>query len=540
MVEKKTAKKSAVKTEKKTVKKTAPKSAAKSVAAKDAAQEKKAIRQIKENNKKDVKEIKQLAKRERKVHSLGRVSQVTGAVVDVRFDKVEDLPAILTALECDNHGRKLVLEVAQHLGENVVRTIAMDTTDGLVRGQEVVNTGEPIEVPVGPKMLGRIMNVIGEPVDGLGALEAKQYYPIHRPAPSFVDQSTDTEILTTGIKVIDLLEPYSKGGKIGLFGGAGVGKTVLIMELINNIAKGHGGYSVFAGVGERTREGNDLYHEMIDSGVIDLKGGKSKTVLVYGQMNEPPGARARVALTGLTQAEYFRDEEHQDVLLFIDNIFRFTQAGSEVSALLGRIPSAVGYQPTLGTDMGAMQERITSTKSGSITSVQAVYVPADDLTDPAPATTFAHLDATTVLSRQIAELGIYPAVDPLDSTSRVLSADVVGEEHYQVARQVQEILQKYKSLQDIIAILGMDELSEEDKLTVARARKIQKFLSQPFHVAEVFTGTPGVFVKLEDTIAGFKGILEGKYDDLPEQAFYMVGTIEDVIAKAKAMEEKAV
>ena len=540
MVEKKTAKKSAVKTEKKTVKKTATKSAVKSVAAKQEAQEKKAIRQIKENNKQDVKEIKQLAKRERKVHSLGRVSQVTGAVVDVRFDKVEDLPAILTALECDNHGRKLVLEVAQHLGENVVRTIAMDTTDGLVRGQEVVNTGEPIEVPVGPKMLGRIMNVIGEPVDGLGALEAKQYYPIHRPAPSFVDQSTDTEILTTGIKVIDLLEPYSKGGKIGLFGGAGVGKTVLIMELINNIAKGHGGYSVFAGVGERTREGNDLYHEMIDSGVIDLKGGKSKTVLVYGQMNEPPGARARVALTGLTQAEYFRDEEHQDVLLFIDNIFRFTQAGSEVSALLGRIPSAVGYQPTLGTDMGAMQERITSTKSGSITSVQAVYVPADDLTDPAPATTFAHLDATTVLSRQIAELGIYPAVDPLDSTSRVLSADVVGEEHYQVARQVQEILQKYKSLQDIIAILGMDELSEEDKLTVARARKIQKFLSQPFHVAEVFTGTPGVFVKLEDTIAGFKGILEGKYDDLPEQAFYMVGTIEDVIAKAKAMEEKAV
>ncbi len=540
MVEKKTATKSAVKSEKKTVKKTATKSAAKSVAAKDAAQEKKAIRQIKENNKKDVKEIKQLAKRERKVHSLGHISQVTGAVVDVRFDKIEDLPAILTALECDNHGRKLVLEVAQHLGENVVRTIAMDTTDGLVRGQEVVNTGEPIEVPVGPKMLGRIMNVIGEPVDGLGALEAKQYYPIHRPAPSFVDQSTDTEILTTGIKVIDLLEPYSKGGKIGLFGGAGVGKTVLIMELINNIAKGHGGYSVFAGVGERTREGNDLYHEMIESGVIDLKGGKSKTVLVYGQMNEPPGARARVALTGLTQAEYFRDEEHQDVLLFIDNIFRFTQAGSEVSALLGRIPSAVGYQPTLGTDMGAMQERITSTKSGSITSVQAVYVPADDLTDPAPATTFAHLDATTVLSRQIAELGIYPAVDPLDSTSRVLSADVVGEEHYQVARQVQEILQKYKSLQDIIAILGMDELSEEDKLTVARARKIQKFLSQPFHVAEVFTGTPGVFVKLEDTIAGFKGILEGKYDDLPEQAFYMVGTIEDVIAKAKAMEEKAV
>ena len=540
MVEKKAAKKTAVKSEKKTIRKTTAKTAARAAAAADkqyasadVVQEKKAILQIKSNNKKDVKEIKKLEKKERKVQSLGHISQVTGAVVDVRFDKVEDLPNILTALECDNHGRKLVLEVAQHLGENIVRTIAMDVTDGLVRGQEVVNTGEPIEVPVGPKMLGRIINVIGEPVDGLGAVEAKQYYPIHRPAPSFVDQSTETEILTTGIKVIDLLEPYSKGGKIGLFGGAGVGKTVLIMELINNIAKGHGGYSVFAGVGERTREGNDLYHEMIDSGVIDLKGGKSKTVLVYGQMNEPPGARARVALTGLTQAEYFRDEEHQDVLLFIDNIFRFTQAGSEVSALLGRIPSAVGYQPTLGTDMGAMQERITSTKNGSITSVQAVYVPADDLTDPAPATTFAHLDATTVLSRSIAELGIYPAVDPLDSTSRVLSPDVVGEEHYQVARQVQEILQKDKSLQDIIAIMGMDELSEEDKLTVARARKVQKFLSQPFHVAEVFTGTPGVFVKLEDTIAGFKGIIEGKYDDIPEQAFYMVGTIEDVLAKAE-------
>ena len=467
--------------------------------------------------------------------ALGHISQVVGAVVDVKFENVDELPNIMTALECDNHGQKLVLEVAQHLGESVVRCIAMDTTDGLVRGLPVVNTGHPIEVPVGPEMLGRIINVIGEPVDNRGPLKAKMKLPIHREAPSFTDQSTETEILTTGIKVIDLLEPYAKGGKIGLFGGAGVGKTVLIMELINNIAKGHGGYSVFAGVGERTREGNDLYNEMIESGVIDLKGNNSKSVLVYGQMNEPPGARARVALTGLTQAEYFRDEEHQDVLLFIDNIFRFTQAGSEVSALLGRIPSAVGYQPTLGTDMGAMQERITSTKNGSITSVQAVYVPADDLTDPAPATTFAHLDATTVLSRQIAELGIYPAVDPLDSTSRVLSPDVVGDEHYHVARQVQEVLQKYKSLQDIIAILGMDELSEEDKLTVARARKIQKFLSQPFHVAEVFTGTPGVFVKLEDTIKGFKEILEGKYDDIPEQAFYMVGTIEDVLEKAKKM-----
>ena len=465
----------------------------------------------------------------------GYIDQVTGAVVDVKFDNVAELPEILTALTCDNNGRKLVLEVAQHLGENVVRCIAMDATDGLVRGQSVVNTGAPIEVPVGPEMLGRIINVIGDPVDGRGAVKSKTYYPIHREAPAFVDQSTDTEVLTTGIKVIDLLEPYAKGGKIGLFGGAGVGKTVLIMELINNIAKGHGGYSVFAGVGERTREGNDLYNEMIESGVIDLKGDKSKTVLVYGQMNEPPGARARVALTGLTQAEYFRDEEHQDVLFFVDNIFRFTQAGSEVSALLGRIPSAVGYQPTLGTDMGAMQERITSTKNGSITSVQAVYVPADDLTDPAPATTFAHLDATTVLSRSIAELGIYPAVDPLDSTSRILDPAVVGEEHYKVARGVQEVLQKYKSLQDIIAILGMDELSDDDRLVVARARKIQRFLSQPFHVAEVFTGTPGVFVKLEDTIKGFKGILDGLYDDIPEQAFYMVGTIEDVLKKAEKM-----
>jgi len=469
----------------------------------------------------------------------GYISQVLGAVVDVKFNKIEDLPNILTALECDNHGKKLVLEVEQHLGENTVRTIAMDTTDGLVRGLPVVNTGQPIKVPVGPEMLGRIINVIGDPVDERGAVNAKMEYPIHREPPAFTEQSTETEILTTGIKVIDLLEPYAKGGKIGLFGGAGVGKTVLIMELINNIAKGHGGYSVFAGVGERTREGNDLYHEMIESGVIDLKGDKSKSVLVYGQMNEPPGARARVALTGLTQAEYFRDEEHQDVLFFVDNIFRFTQAGSEVSALLGRIPSAVGYQPTLGTDMGAMQERITSTKHGSITSVQAVYVPADDLTDPAPATTFAHLDATTVLSRAISELGIYPAVDPLDSTSRILAPDVVGEEHYYVARSVQEILQKYKSLQDIIAILGMDELSEEDKLTVARARKVQRFLSQPFHVAEVFTGRPGKFVKLEDTIKGFKGIIEGKYDDIPEQAFYMVGTIEEVLENAKKMEKAA-
>ncbi len=468
----------------------------------------------------------------------GKISQVMGAVVDVKFD-TEELPEILTALTVDNQGKKLVLEAAQHLGESVVRTIAMDTTDGLVRGQVVENTGKPISVPVGPDTLGRIVNVIGEPVDERGPVKAKAHYPIHRPAPEYVEQSTDTEVLVTGIKVIDLLAPYAKGGKIGLFGGAGVGKTVLIMELINNIAKGHGGYSVFAGVGERTREGNDLYHEMIDSGVIDLEGTQSKCSLVYGQMNEPPGARARVALSGLTQAEYFRDEEGQDVLFFVDNIFRFTQAGSEVSALLGRIPSAVGYQPTLGTDMGAMQERITTTKKGSITSVQAVYVPADDLTDPAPATTFAHLDATTVLSRQIAELGIYPAVDPLDSTSRILDPQIVGDEHYEVARGVQETLQKYKALQDIIAILGMDELSEEDKDIVSRARKIQRFLSQPFHVAEIFTGTPGVFVKLEDTIKGFKGILNGEYDDLPEQAFYMVGTIEEAVKKAEKMAKEA-
>lgn len=538
---KKAAKKTTDKKDAKVVKKTVAKPAAikdskakKAAPANKAAPSKASVKKVETKKAPTIKKAKNKTKYDATV---GRVSQVTGAVVDVRYEKVEDLPNILTALECDNHGRKLVLEVAQHLGENVVRTIAMDTTDGLVRGLEVHSTGRPIEVPVGPGLLGRIINVIGEPVDDRGEVEAKEYFPIHRPAPSFVDQSTETEILTTGIKVIDLLEPYVKGGKIGLFGGAGVGKTVLIQELIHNIAKGHGGYSVFAGVGERTREGNDLYHEMIDSGIIDLDGENSKTVLVYGQMNEPPGARARVALSGLTQAEYFRDEEHQDVLFFVDNIFRFTQAGSEVSALLGRIPSAVGYQPTLGTDMGAMQERITSTKNGSITSVQAVYVPADDLTDPAPATTFAHLDATTVLSRQISELGIYPAVDPLDSTSRVLSPTVLGEEHYTVARQVQEILQKYKSLQDIIAILGMDELSEEDKQTVSRARKIQRFLSQPFHVAEVFTGTPGVFVKLEDTIRGFREILEGKHDNISEQAFYMVGTIEDAIKKAKSMGE---
>jgi F-type H+-transporting ATPase subunit beta len=415
----------------------------------------------------------------------------------------------------------------------------MSATDGLVRGKEVTPTGKPISVPVGPEMLGRIVNVIGEPVDERGPVTTKTSYPIHRPAPSYTDQSTESEILVTGIKVVDLLAPYVKGGKIGLFGGAGVGKTVLIMELINNIAKGHGGYSVFAGVGERTREGNDLYHEMIESGVIDLKGDKSKAALVYGQMNEPPGARLRVGLSGLTMAEYFRDKEGQDVLFFVDNIFRFTQAGSEVSALLGRIPSAVGYQPTLATDMGTLQERITSTKKGSITSVQAIYVPADDLTDPAPATSFAHLDATTVLSRQIAELGIYPAVDPLDSTSRILDPRVIGEEHYQVAREVQSILQSYKSLQDIIAILGMDELSEEDKLTVNRARKIQRFLSQPFHVAEVFTGSSGKYVELEDTIKGFKALCAGEYDHLPESAFYMVGTMEEAIEKAKAMEEKA-
>ena len=465
----------------------------------------------------------------------GKIKQILGAVVDVTFD--EKLPQILDALVIKHENKDLVLEVAQHLGENTVRTIAMDSTDGLVRGQNVVDTGNPISVPVGPETLGRILNVIGEPVDERGEVKTKMRAPIHKNAPEFVDQSTETEVLVTGIKVVDLLAPYAKGGKIGLFGGAGVGKTVLIMELINNIAKGHGGYSVFAEVGERTREGNDLYHEMIESGVIKLDTDESKAALVYGQMNEPPGARARVALTGLTLAEYFRDEEGQDVLLFVDNIFRFTQAGSEVSALLGRIPSAVGYQPTLSTDMGALQERITSTNKGSITSVQAIYVPADDLTDPAPATSFAHLDATTVLSRQIAELGIYPAVDPLDSTSRILDPRIIGEEHYNVARRVQETLQKYKSLQDIIAILGMDELSEDDKLVVDRARKIQRFLSQPFHVAEVFTGAPGVFVGLQDTIKGFNDLVNGKYDDIPESAFYMVGTIEEALEKAKKIKE---
>jgi F-type H+-transporting ATPase subunit beta len=474
-------------------------------------------------------------------NNIGKITQVLGAVVDVQFDA--ELPAIMNALHVDTDGRRLVLEVAQHLGESTVRTVAMDTTDGLVRGQKAVDTGGPIAMPVGPETLGRILNVIGEPVDERGAVKATRSAPIHRSAPEFVEQSTEAQILGTGIKVVDLLAPYAKGGKIGLFGGAGVGKTVIIMELINNIAKAHGGVSVFAGVGERTREGNDLYHEMIESGVIKLNDdgttAGSKVALVYGQMNEPPGARARVGLSGLTVAEYFRDEEGQDVLFFVDNIFRFTQAGSEVSALLGRIPSAVGYQPTLATDMGALQERITTTNKGSITSVQAIYVPADDLTDPAPATSFAHLDATTVLSRQIAELGIYPAVDPLDSTSRMLDPRVVGEEHYKVARDVQRVLQQYKSLQDIIAILGMDELSEEDKLVVARARKIQRFLSQPFHVAEVFTGSPGVFVKLEDTIKGFKGIVAGEYDDLPEAAFYMVGTIEEAVAKAKKMAAEA-
>ncbi|KLN59966.1 F0F1 ATP synthase subunit beta [Kiloniella spongiae] len=469
--------------------------------------------------------------------NIGKITQVLGPVVDVQFSG-GNLPEILGALELQNDGKRLVLEVAQHLGENTVRTIAMDATDGLMRGQEVSDTGDAIKVPVGPETLGRIMNVVGEPIDERGDIGNKASFPIHRAAPNFDEQATDAEILVTGIKVIDLLCPYSKGGKIGLFGGAGVGKTVTIMELINNIAKTHGGYSVFAGVGERTREGNDLYHEMIEGGVINLDGD-SKCALVYGQMNEPPGARARVALTGLTQAEYFRDEEGQDVLFFVDNIFRFTQAGSEISALLGRIPSAVGYQPTLGTDMGAMQERITSTKKGSITSVQAVYVPADDLTDPAPATTFSHLDATTVLSRQIAELGIYPAVDPLDSTSRILEPSVIGEEHYTIAREIQRVLQSYKDLQDIIAILGMDELSEEDKMTVARARKIQRFLSQPFDVAEVFTGSPGVQVALEDTINGFKGILAGEYDHLPEAAFYMVGTISEVVAKAEKMAAEA-
>ena len=467
----------------------------------------------------------------------GYITQVIGAVVDVKFDG--ELPEILTALECNNGGTRVVLEVAQHLGESSARTIAMDSTEGLKRGDEVVDTGKPIQVPVGPETLGRIINVIGEPIDQKGNVQTKENWPIHRQAPSFNDQSTETEILVTGIKVIDLLAPYAKGGKIGLFGGAGVGKTVIIMELINNIAKAHGGFSVFAGVGERTREGNDLYHEMIESGVIKPDGDGSKAALVYGQMNEPPGARARVALTGLTVAEYFRDQEGQDVLFFVDNIFRFTQAGSEVSALLGRIPSAVGYQPTLATDMGNLQERITTTNKGSITSVQAIYVPADDLTDPAPATSFSHLDATTVLSRQIAELGIYPAVDPLDSTSRILDPRVVGDEHYRVAREVQKILQTYKSLQDIIAILGMDELSEEDKLTVARARKIQRFLSQPFFVAEVFTGSPGKLVDLESTIKGFDAICKGEYDHLPEAAFYMVGTIEEAVEKAEKMAKEA-
>ena len=467
----------------------------------------------------------------------GRVSQVIGAVVDVQFDGT--LPEILNALETTNLGNRLVLEVAQHLGENTVRTIAMDSTEGLVRGQEVTDTGAPISVPVGDECLGRIMNVIGEPVDEAGPIKTTNTRGIHQPAPSYAEQATDAQILVTGIKVVDLLAPYAKGGKIGLFGGAGVGKTVLIMELINNVAKAHGGYSVFAGVGERTREGNDLYHEMIESGVNKKGGGDgSKCALVYGQMNEPPGARARVALTGLTVAEDFRDKG-QDVLFFVDNIFRFTQAGSEVSALLGRIPSAVGYQPTLATDMGNLQERITTTNKGSITSVQAIYVPADDLTDPAPATSFAHLDATTVLSRSIAEKGIYPAVDPLDSTSRMLSAAIVGDEHYGVARQVQQILQRYKALQDIIAILGMDELSEEDKLAVARARKIERFLSQPFFVAEVFTGSPGKLVALEDTIKGFKGLVEGKYDHLPEAAFYMVGSIEEAVEKAQRLAAEA-
>jgi F-type H+-transporting ATPase subunit beta len=478
-----------------------------------------------------------------RTNNKGRISQVIGAVVDVSFDS--DLPEILTALETDNNGNRLVLEVAQHLGESTVRTIAMDSTDGLTRGQEVRDTGSQIRVPVGPMTLGRIMNVIGEPIDERGPIGHADTAPIHRDAPLFVDQSTETAILVTGIKVIDLLAPYAKGGKIGLFGGAGVGKTVLIQELINNIAKGHGGTSVFAGVGERTREGNDLYHEFLEAGVIakDADGNPtpegSKVALVFGQMNEPPGARARVALSGLTQAEYFRDVDGQDVLFFVDNIFRFTQAGSEVSALLGRIPSAVGYQPTLSTDMGALQERITSTNKGSITSVQAIYVPADDLTDPAPATSFAHLDATTVLSRSIAELGIYPAVDPLDSTSRVLTARTVGQEHYDTARAVQEILQRYKSLQDIIAILGMDELSEEDKLVVSRARKIQRFLSQPFHVAEVFTGIPGKFVAIEDTVRSFKAVVDGEYDHLPENAFYMVGSIEEAVEKAQRLAAEA-
>jgi F-type H+/Na+-transporting ATPase subunit beta len=475
--------------------------------------------------------------------NIGRVTQVIGAVVDVQF--TSDLPAILSALETTVEARRLVLEVAQHLGENTVRTIAMDSTDGVVRGQQVRDTGDQIRMPVGPETLGRIMNVIGEPIDERGPVTTTRTAPIHAAAPAYVDQSTEAEMLVTGIKVVDLLAPYAKGGKIGLFGGAGVGKTVLIQELINNIAKAHGGTSVFAGVGERTREGNDLYHEFLEAGVIasDADGNAisegSKVALVFGQMNEPPGARARVALSGLTIAEYFRDVEGQDVLFFVDNIFRFTQAGSEVSALLGRIPSAVGYQPTLSTDMGQLQERITSTNKGSITSVQAIYVPADDLTDPAPAASFAHLDATTVLNRQIAELGIYPAVDPLDSTSRILDPRVVGAEHYEVARSVQSVLQKYKSLQDIIAILGMDELSEDDKLTVSRARKIQRFLSQPFHVAEIFTGSPGKLVSIEDTVKGFKAIVAGEYDHLPEAAFYMVGNIDEAIAKAQKMAAEA-
>jgi F-type H+-transporting ATPase subunit beta len=473
-------------------------------------------------------------------NNVGRVTQVLGAVVDVQFDG--ELPFIMSALNTKVGELNLVLEVAQELGERTVRCIAMDSTDGMVRGQEVVDTGAPISVPVGPETLGRILNVIGEPIDERGPVNTAKRYPIHRSAPTFEEQAASAEILATGIKVVDLLAPYLKGGKVGLFGGAGVGKTVLIQELINNIAKAHGGVSVFAGVGERTREGNDLYHEMVDAGVIKLGEGTtegSKVALVYGQMNEPPGARARVALSGLSLAEYFRDEEGQDVLFFVDNIFRFTQAGAEVSALLGRIPSAVGYQPTLATDMGALQERITSTNKGSITSVQAIYVPADDLTDPAPATSFAHLDATTVLSRSIAELGIYPAVDPLDSTSRSLDPRIVGEEHYTIAREVQRVLQTYKSLQDIIAILGMDELSEEDKLVVARARKIQRFLSQPFHVAEVFTGFPGVFVPIADTVRSFKAIVAGEYDHLPEAAFYMVGTIEEAVKKAESMKASA-
>ena len=462
--------------------------------------------------------------------NIGKIVQVIGPIVDIRFAE-ENLPNLLNAIEIDNHGQRLVVEVAQHTGDDTVRCIAMGSTDGLIRGMEALDTGESVKVPVGKETLGRLFNVLGEPIDEKGPVKAKHFAPIHRPAPSFEEQETSKEIFETGIKVVDLIAPYSRGGKIGLFGGAGVGKTVLIMELINNIAKQHGGLSVFAGVGERTREGNDLYYEMIESGVID------KTTLVFGQMNEPPGSRMRVGLTGLTMAEYFRDQEGQDVLLFIDNIFRFTQAGSEVSALLGRMPSAVGYQPTLATEMGQLQERITSTKKGSITSVQAIYVPADDLTDPAPATTFAHLDATTVLSRQIAELGIYPAVDPLDSTSRILDPAVVGNEHYEVARGVQEVLQRYKDLQDIIAILGIDELSEDDKLIVARARKIQRFLSQPFHVAEEFTGMEGKYVPIRETVRGFKEILEGKHDDLPEQAFFMVGTIDEVVEKILSLTE---